>query len=48
MTHGAHGSVVVKELGYKPEGHGFETQWDEILNLLNPSGHTRAWSPLSL
>jgi hypothetical protein len=24
---------VAKALGYKPEGHGFETRWGEILNL---------------
>jgi hypothetical protein len=23
------GSIEVKALGYKPEGRGFETQWDE-------------------
>jgi hypothetical protein len=26
---GARGSVVVKALCYKPEGHGFETRWRE-------------------
>jgi hypothetical protein len=28
---------VRKELGYKPEGRGFETRWGEILNLPNPN-----------
>jgi hypothetical protein len=28
---------VVKALGYKPEGRGFETRCGEILNLPNPS-----------
>jgi hypothetical protein len=27
--HGAHGSARVKELGYKPEGRGFETRLSE-------------------
>jgi hypothetical protein len=36
-------SLVVKALGYKPEGRGFETQWGEILNLPNPFGRTRPW-----
>jgi hypothetical protein len=40
---GVRGSLVVKALGYKPEGRGFETQWDNILNLPNPSGRTRQW-----
>jgi hypothetical protein len=26
---GARGSIVVKALCYKPEGHGFETRWSE-------------------
>jgi recombinational DNA repair protein RecT len=47
-TSGARGSVVVKALGYKPEGHGFETWWGEILNLPNTSGCTRPWGSLSL
>jgi hypothetical protein len=38
FTLGARDSLVVKALGYKLEGHGFE-----ILNLLNPSGRTRPW-----
>jgi hypothetical protein len=46
--HGARGSVVVKALGYKQEGRGFETQWGEILNLPNPSDRTRPWGLLSL
>jgi hypothetical protein len=29
---------VVKALGYKPGGRGFETQRGEISNLLNPFG----------
>jgi hypothetical protein len=45
---GAHGSLVVKALGYKPEGGGFETWWSEVLNLHNPSCHTRPWGLLSL
>jgi hypothetical protein len=45
---GARGSLVVKALGYKPEGRGFETQWGEIINLPNPSGRTRPWGLLSL
>jgi hypothetical protein len=39
---------VVKALDFKPEGSGFEARWSEILNLPNPSGHTRPWSSLSL
>jgi hypothetical protein len=45
---GARGSVVVKALGYKPVGRGFETWWGEILNLPNLSGRTRPWGLLSL
>jgi hypothetical protein len=45
---GARGSLVVNALGYKPEDRGFESQWGEILNLLNPSGRTRPWGLLSL
>jgi hypothetical protein len=48
MLFGARGSVVVKELCYKPEGRGFDTQLGEILNLRNPSGRTRPWGSLSL
>jgi hypothetical protein len=43
-----HGNLVVKALGYKLEGRVFETQWGEILNLPNPSSHTRPWGLLSL
>jgi hypothetical protein len=32
---------VVKALGYKAEGRGFQTQWGEIFNLPNPSGRTK-------
>jgi hypothetical protein len=39
---------MVKALGYKPEGGGFETRKGEILNLPNPSGRTRPWGLLSL
>jgi hypothetical protein len=39
---------MVKALGYKPEGRGFETQRGEILNLPNPSGFTRLWGLLRL
>jgi hypothetical protein len=42
------GSLVLKALGYKPEGRGFETRWGEILNLRNPSGRTRPWGSLNL
>jgi hypothetical protein len=31
------GRLVVKALGYKPEGRGFESRWGEILNLPSPS-----------
>jgi hypothetical protein len=44
----AHGSVVVKALCYKPEGHGFDSRWGEFLNLPNPSVRTRPWGLLSL
>jgi hypothetical protein len=44
----ARGSLVVKALGYKLEGCGFETRWGEILNLPNPSGRIRPWGLLSL
>jgi hypothetical protein len=40
-VYGACGSLVVKALGYKPEGHGFDTRWGEILNLPNPSSCTK-------
>jgi hypothetical protein len=39
---------VVKALGYKPEGRGFETRWGEILNLRNHSGRIRPWGLISL
>jgi hypothetical protein len=45
------GSVVVKALCYKPEGHKFETRWGErffYFNLPNPSCRTRPWGLLSL
>jgi hypothetical protein len=45
---GPRGSLVVKALGYKPEGRWFETRWGEILNLPNPFGRTRPWDLLSL
>jgi hypothetical protein len=41
---GARGSVVIKELRYKPEGRGFDL--GEFLNLPNPSGRTRPWGLL--
>jgi hypothetical protein len=47
VHYGARGSLVVKKLDYKAEGRGFETRWGEILNLPNPSGHTRPWGLLS-
>jgi hypothetical protein len=40
---GARGSVVVKALCYKPEGHEFDIRWGKFLNLPNPSGRTRPW-----
>jgi hypothetical protein len=43
-----HGSVVVNELCYKPEGRGFDTDGVIFLNLPNPSGSTRPWGILSL
>jgi hypothetical protein len=39
----ASGSVVVKELCYKPEGRGFGTRSGEIFNLPNLSCRTRPW-----
>jgi hypothetical protein len=33
VDYGVRGSVVVKSLCYKPEGHGVETRWGEILIL---------------
>jgi hypothetical protein len=42
------GNLVVKALGYKPEGSGFETLLGEISNLPNLSRHTRPWGSLSL
>jgi hypothetical protein len=44
---GSRGSVLVKALCYKPEGWGFDTRWDEFLNLSNPFGRTRPWGPLN-
>jgi hypothetical protein len=41
---GARGSLVIKALGYKTGGRGFEIHWGKIVNLLNPSGDTRLWS----
>jgi hypothetical protein len=32
---GAHSSLVVKALGYKPEGRRFEPRWDEIKKIKN-------------
>jgi hypothetical protein len=43
-----HNSLVVKVLGYKPEGRGLETRSGEILNLPNPSGLTKPRGLLSL
>jgi hypothetical protein len=45
---GARGSLVVKALGYRPEGRGFENRRGEILNLPNPCGRIRPWGLLSL
>jgi hypothetical protein len=44
----AHSSLEVKVRIYKPEGHGFEALWSEILNLSNPSGSTKAWGLIRL
>jgi hypothetical protein len=44
----ARGSLLVKALGYKPKGCGFETRWDDIFNLPNPSCRTRPRGLLSL
>jgi hypothetical protein len=41
---GAHCSIAVKALCYKPEG----CEFDSRLNLPNPSGRTRPWGLLSL
>jgi hypothetical protein len=43
----ARGSLVVKALGCKPEGRGFETRRGEILNLPNPSGFTQPLTEMS-
>jgi hypothetical protein len=48
MEMGAHGSVVVKGIYYKPEGRGFDTWWGDFLNLPNPSGRNRLWGLLNL
>jgi hypothetical protein len=48
ITTTARGSLVVKALGYKLEGRGFETRLSEILNLPNLSGRTRPWGLLGL
>jgi hypothetical protein len=45
---GVCGSIVVKALCYKPDGRGFDTRWDEFLNVSNPSGRTRPCGLLSL
>jgi hypothetical protein len=45
---GARGSLVVKELCYKQEGHGFDARWGDFLNLPNPSSRTRPWGFLNL
>jgi hypothetical protein len=42
------GSLMVKALGCKPGGPGFETRWGEILNLPNPSCRTRPWGLFNL
>jgi hypothetical protein len=43
------GSVVVKELSYKPEGRWLRPdQMNEFFNLPNPSGSTRPWVLLGL
>jgi hypothetical protein len=42
------GSVVVKVLCYKLEGHRFDTQWGDFLNSPNPSVRSRPWGLLSL
>jgi hypothetical protein len=45
---GAHGSLVVKALCYKPEGSGFDNGLGDFLNLRNPSDRTKPWGLLSL
>jgi hypothetical protein len=47
-SEGARGSLVVKALGYKPEGRGFESRWGEVFNLPNPSDRTRPCGLLRL
>jgi hypothetical protein len=47
-AYGARGSIVVKALCYKPEGHEFDTLLGTFLNLLNPSCRNRPWGLLSL
>jgi hypothetical protein len=41
------GSLVVKALGYKLEGHRFESRWGDILNLPDPSGRTQPITEMS-
>jgi hypothetical protein len=40
-------SVVAKALFYKQEGRGFDTRWDESLNLPNPSGFPQPLTKIS-
>jgi hypothetical protein len=45
---GVRGSVVVKALCHKPEGHGFNTRCGDFFNLPNSSSLTRPWGLLNL
>jgi hypothetical protein len=47
VASGARGSVVVKELCYKPEGRVFETLWGEFLSFPNLSGRIMPWGSFS-
>jgi hypothetical protein len=45
---GERGSLVVKALGCKPEGRGFETIWGEFFQCTNPSSRTIPWGSHNL
>jgi hypothetical protein len=47
QTEETRGSVMVKALGYKLEGRGFQTRPVEFFNSPNRSGRTRPWGLLS-
>jgi hypothetical protein len=41
--------IYTKSMGHEvAEGHGFDTRWDDFLNLPNPSSRTRPWGSLNL